>query len=543
MSELTLEFILVFLVAILPNVYGSIAQLRNPGRHKEVSNRTSLFSSLVYCLAVLSFILFIAFRQPARGRSVGLSVKDVGPLGVVGGGSLLVVVYSLAVALWSFICKLVFNKKPDLSGPHWDGILRYKTFLERFAFLIVLVLGALTEELLYRGYLVLLMSQRTGVLLPWAILSVLLSVAVHLYQGLDPAKIGFHFLFAIATIAATVMTGSVWVAFTGHLLVNLSATIKTWLRGQAPSKPEEADKPFSNVKTQMWARLPFYIRFVWRFILLQLPEPLIYGIAVTDRCNLACRGCHVSNTGRPDMTWDQLRGRMHDAWRRGFRDLYFSGGEPMLWSDGAHTLADAIAEARRIGFYHIHVYTNGTRGLDIPADLAWVSMDGLPGTFEQRRGDHFHEVERAVRQGRHPKVAVIYVIDRHTAAGVEPFLQWVRETRFPVIGVMFYFHTPYYGRDELYLDAAERAPIIDRLLACIRAGLPVINSVAGLRALQSGNWPRRLPVAFVADVDGESACCRAADEICADCGYGACTELTASQRLRPSALLGMMRYW
>lgn len=35
-------------------------------------------------------------------------------------------------------------------------------------------------------------------------------------------------------------------------------------------------------------------------MVLQRQEPLIYGIAVADRCNLACRGCLVSNTGRPE---------------------------------------------------------------------------------------------------------------------------------------------------------------------------------------------------------------------------------------------------
>jgi len=259
----------------------------------------------------------------------------------------------------------------------------------------------------------------------------------------------------------------------------------------------------------MWDRLRFYARFTWRFVVLRRPEPLIYGIAVTDRCNLGCRGCRVSNTGRSDLTWDDLVDTMRNAWTRGFRELYFSGGEPMLWRDGEHTLENAIAEAKRIGFFHVHVYTNGTLGLDTSADLVWVSMDGLPGTFEMRRGDYFHQVERAVREGRRPKTAVIYVIDRSTAYGIEPFLRWVRQTKFPVIGVMFYFHTPYYGRDELFLTAEERAPIIDRLLACIRAGLPVINSRAGLLALQSGNWPRRLPVARIVDVDGEYVCCRA----------------------------------
>jgi Fe-coproporphyrin III synthase len=308
-------------------------------------------------------------------------------------------------------------------------------------------------------------------------------------------------------------------------------------------RKDEGQENRQGSGSSTWVRLRFYARFAWRFVVLQKPEPLIYGIAITDRCNLACNGCLVSNTGRPDMTWDQLLETLRNAWSCGFRELYFSGGEPMLWHDAVHTLEDAIVEARRIGFFHVHVYTNGTMGLDTSADLVWVSMDGLPGTFERRRGDYFQQVERAVREGRHPKVAVIYVIDRNTVSGIEPFLRWVRETEFPVIGVMFYFHTPYYGRDDLFLTAGECAPLIDRLIGCLRAGLPVLNSRAGLLALQSGNWPRRMTVARVADVDGEYVCCRAADNVCADCGYAACTELAEFQRLQPSAVLGMTRYW
>jgi MoaA/NifB/PqqE/SkfB family radical SAM enzyme len=289
--------------------------------------------------------------------------------------------------------------------------------------------------------------------------------------------------------------------------------------------------------------LSFYLPYAWRFFVLRRPVPLIYGICVTDRCNLACRGCTVANTGRPDMSWDRLVAAMQDAWGRGFRELYFSGGEPTLWRDGTHTLEDAIAAARRIGFFHVHVYTNGIRPLDTSADMVWVSMDGLPGTFDLRRGDHFGEAERNVRDSGHSYVAVIYVIDRVTKDGIEPFLAWVRGSRFPVIGVMFYFHTPYYGYDELYLDRAERAPVIDRLSDCIRSGLPVLNSLAGLRALKSGDWPRRFPVASVLDVDGEYVCCRASDAVCEDCGYAACTELTELQRLRPSAVRGILSYW
>ena len=101
---------------------------------------------------------------------------------------------------------------------------------------------------------------------------------------------------------------------------------------------EEAIVAIHGSQRTRWRRLRFYATFVWRFVVLQHPEPLIYGIALTDRCNLACRGCHVSNTGRRDMTWDELVAAMQNAWERGFRELYFSGGEPMLWRDANHTL-------------------------------------------------------------------------------------------------------------------------------------------------------------------------------------------------------------
>ena len=70
----------------------------------------------------------------------------------------------------------------------------------------------------------------------------------------------------------------------------------------------------------------------------------------------------------------------------------------------------------------------------------------------------------------------------------------------------------------------------------------MLNSQAGLRALRSGDWPRRTPAAVVADVDGEAVCCRAPDACCEDCGYAACTEIVEALRLRPGAVLAMERY-
>ena len=99
-------------------------------------------------------------------------------------------------------------------------------------------------------------------------------------------------------------------------------------------------------KKAKWEMARFYTIFAWRFLVLRRLEPLFYGIALTDRCNLECLGCKVANTGRPDMKWYQLIDTMRNAWKRGFSELYFSGGEPMLWRDGVHALEDAVAEAK-----------------------------------------------------------------------------------------------------------------------------------------------------------------------------------------------------
>jgi len=224
----------------------------------------------------------------------------------------------------------------------------------------------------------------------------------------------------------------------------------------------------------MLEQLRYYAPYAWRFVVTRNAGLLICGLAVTDRCNLHCRACHVSNNGAGDLSYDQALGIMQSAYDRGCREIYFTGGEPMLWREGERDLEDLVRAARLMGYFHVHVYTNGTLGLHSSADLMWVSVDGLPEVYRTRRGDHFHEVER--------------------------------------------------------------------LLAMKAAGLPLINSRAGLKALASGDWPRRTPIALVADAEGESLCCRATDDVCPDCGYSACTEISAAQRLRPSAVAGMVRY-
>jgi hypothetical protein len=107
---------------------------------------------------------------------------------------------------------------------------------------------------------------------------------------------------------------------------------------------------------------------------------------------------------------------------------------------------------------------------------------------------------------------------------------------------MFYLHTPYYGRDELRLEAGERVEVLDELLRLADAGHPILNSRAALRLLRSGDWRRPSRIRWIADAMGDHVCCGAmSPEVCAECGYAGCVELLAAQRHHLSALRTLAR--
>jgi MoaA/NifB/PqqE/SkfB family radical SAM enzyme len=296
--------------------------------------------------------------------------------------------------------------------------------------------------------------------------------------------------------------------------------------------------------TSLSDRLRFYLPFGIEHFLLRRQLPLILGLVLTDECNLSCAHCRVSNLGRRPLTYAQAAAMLADFHGRGFRELYIEGGEPFLWRDGAKGLEDIVAVARKTGFFHVHIYTNGTRPLDSSADVLWVSIDGLAADYAAVRGDWFEQVVGNVRRSSHRRICVVYVVNAGNIGGIRPFLGFVGKELPAVRGVMFYFHTPYYGRDGLTLDQPSRARAVAEVAACREDGLPVLNSTAGLEAMRTGAWRKKNNMWWIADADGEYQCCRHSDRgICGDCGYSTCAELSAAQDLRPSALRFLMGFW
>jgi len=288
----------------------------------------------------------------------------------------------------------------------------------------------------------------------------------------------------------------------------------------------------------LWA-----LGYVLNTKLLRREVPFIGGLVLNDSCNLQCEQCHVANQGRPDLTFAQAVDGLKQFRQMGIRSVAITGGEPFHWSHDAHRLQDVIDEARRLGFLAVTVYANGTYPIETTADTVLIGLDGLKATTRHLRADIYDRVIENIRRSDHPNIHINFSINAKNAAEIEPFLQAMREEP-NVNGVFFFFHTPYYGIDDLFLTAELRQELARQLLDLKRQGHAVLNSRAALRAFLADRWPRPSKLCYTYAYGRMFPCCRenANPQACEHCGYLGYLEVLEIVRLRPSAIWGGFSY-
>lgn len=293
--------------------------------------------------------------------------------------------------------------------------------------------------------------------------------------------------------------------------------------------------------TSLLQRSLGYARFGLDFFLLHSDKPRILGLVTNDTCNLHCLGCRVANTKYAGMSMDRVRATLKRYHDKGVRMVYLSGGEPYMWRDGTYRLPDIVDLAHDMGYLRVHVYTNGTARLSTAPDFTWISIDGFGKTYERLRGI---PVERVIQNARRfsGKHAIVCTINTVNYREVPETLRYFHE-ELPGRGVMFFFHTPYYGIDELYLSREQREQAVNTLLDCKKVGFPVLNSRAALKAYLDQSFGPPICSAWIVDNAGEYRCCRVAGDpgICKDCGYSTGYEILLAQRWHPAAIRTLLR--
>jgi MoaA/NifB/PqqE/SkfB family radical SAM enzyme len=134
---------------------------------------------------------------------------------------------------------------------------------------------------------------------------------------------------------------------------------------------------------------------------------------INDECNLGCEQCiykpHVLYNERREIPAPTAIGLLEAFHGLGARKLTILGGEPTLYGsrDGHWPLSSVVKAARRLGFEHLRIDTNGhfaqrvfDAGALVDLDEIAFSLDGFdPTTNDKLRGDGtFERVVRRIRQ-------------------------------------------------------------------------------------------------------------------------------------------------
>jgi MoaA/NifB/PqqE/SkfB family radical SAM enzyme len=255
--------------------------------------------------------------------------------------------------------------------------------------------------------------------------------------------------------------------------------------------------------------------------------PLLGGIKLTHKCNLACAHCPFRQRASPSLSFSQVSESLLALYDWGVRILIIEGGEPFLWRDGNRGLQDVIAEAKKL-FFSVCVTTNGTFPIEIDADIVWVSVDGLKKTHDRIRGKSFDKIMSHLDASLHPRILAHVTVNTLNWQEVPALVEHLAHK---VQGITVQFHYPYQEvADELFLPFDRRRQVLDNLIAIKRQGLPVANSYASLKALRDNRWTCRPWMIASVDPNGERrhGCYvkGRGDIACQRCGFSAHTELS-----------------
>ena len=285
------------------------------------------------------------------------------------------------------------------------------------------------------------------------------------------------------------------------------------------------------------------IKYIIEHQIFKKNTPLIAGLTLTDKCNLRCLHCRVSNIGKENLSFEESIAILNSFYEEGGRSVYFQGGEPFMWHDGANSLEDLIKQAKKIGYLTTVIYTNGTNPIETSSDTVFISIDGLKKTHDFLRGKSFDRIMKNILESVHPSIFINYTINNYNKNEIEKFCGFIDKIN-QIHGIFFYFHTPYYGHDNLYIESGGRIEILHKLMD-YKKKYKILNSKAGLNSALNNDWKRPLSICRVYEKRKIYECCSfpGNPEVCRDCGYLSYAEIDQTLKLKPSAILNAMKYF
>lgn len=296
-------------------------------------------------------------------------------------------------------------------------------------------------------------------------------------------------------------------------------------------------------KTHRTTLFIYGLKYVLTYRFLKDKVPLICGLVMHNKCNLNCLHCRI--TERPDdsLSFEEAQNLIDSFYYEGGRTIYFEGGEPFLWFDRKYQLNDVVQYANNKGFLATIIYTNGTYPIETSADTVFISLDGLKETNDLIRGKVFDRIMQNIYASKHPSLYINFTINNFNKNEITDFCDFMNGVK-QIKGIFFYFHSPYYGYDDLFIDDIGKKEILARLIEN-KNSYKILNSKAGLKSALKNNWGRPLSICKIYEGGRKYSCCRFPDnkELCWNCGYLSYAEIDQVLKLKPSAIRNAIKYF
>jgi MoaA/NifB/PqqE/SkfB family radical SAM enzyme len=296
-------------------------------------------------------------------------------------------------------------------------------------------------------------------------------------------------------------------------------------------------------KTPKIRHLFYGLKYVLSYRFLKEKTPLICGLVMHNKCNLNCLHCRITERPAESLSFEDSKFLINSFYDKGGRTIYFEGGEPFLWCDQEYKLDDVVKYAREKGFLTTVIYTNGTYPLETSADTVFISLDGLKRTNDFIRGNVFEKIMQNINESKHPSLYINFTINNFNKNEIIDFCDFINGVK-KIRGIFFYFHSPYYGYDDLYINDKGKRDILTKLIEN-KKKYKILNSRAGLKSAIRNDWKRPLNICQIYEGGKRYSCCRFPDNeaLCKDCGYLSYAEIDQVLKFKPSAIRNALKYF
>lgn len=287
----------------------------------------------------------------------------------------------------------------------------------------------------------------------------------------------------------------------------------------------------------------YFAGFGVKTVLFRKKDPILGTVILTDKCNLECLHCSVTNITSVIHPYPQIKREMQQLYSMGVRILFFCGGEIFLWQDSGKTLRDLVIEAKEMGFLIVNTVTNGTFPLELPeADLILLSLDGDWEHHNQIRGNTYDTIMANIEKASCGNICFYMAINQLNKNTIRHVCMTAKRMR-NVRAVSFNFHTPYPDTRELALSREEKAECCRVIYEMMEAGAPIFNLKSAFPYLIRNTFPVPCHQCVVMENGKLSTCGRCIDVpgLCEQCGYFFVAEYTLLFRGNPKIVLEMLR--